>query len=225
MGLFGKSKPADPKELVNEWSKQLRKEGYSLDRQIRQIQRSEQAAVKSIKDAAKKGDSASAKVLAREVVHSRKAVSKIYTAKANLKSVEMQMKGQAAQVRVAGSLSKSADTMKAMQQLVKIPEIQKTMQEMSKEMMKAGIIEEMMEDTFESLEDQDELEDDVQNEVDKVISEIMAGKISKMPAAPEASIDLPEPSREELEPKEEEEPEAEEEDLEEMAQRLQALRS
>ena len=136
MGLFGKSKPADPKELVNQWSKQLRKEGYSLDRQIRQIQRSEQAAVKSIKDAAKKGDSASAKVLAREVVHSRKAVSKIYTAKANLKSVEMQMKGQAAQVRVAGSLSKSADTMKAMQQLVKIPEIQKTMQEMSKEMMK-----------------------------------------------------------------------------------------
>ena len=48
----------------------------------------------------------------------------------------MQMKGQAAQVRVAGSLSKSADVMKAMQQLVKVPEIQKTMQEMSKEMMK-----------------------------------------------------------------------------------------
>ena len=140
MGLFGKSKPADPKELVNEWCKQLRKEGYSLDRQIRQIQRSEQAAVKSIKDAAKKGDSASAKILAKEVVHSRKAVSKIYTAKANLKSVEMQMKGQAAQVRVAGSLSKSADTMKAMQQLVKVPEIQKTMQEMSKEMMKVCTI-------------------------------------------------------------------------------------
>ena len=48
----------------------------------------------------------------------------------------MQMKGQAAQVRVAGSLSKSADVMKAMHQLIKVPEIQKTMQEMSKEMMK-----------------------------------------------------------------------------------------
>ena len=48
----------------------------------------------------------------------------------------MQMKGQAAQVRVAGSLSKSADVMKAMNQLIKVPEIQKTMQEMSKEMMK-----------------------------------------------------------------------------------------
>lgn len=140
MGLFGKSRPADPKAQVDEWCKTLRKEGYSLDRQIRQIQRSEATAVKSIKDAAKKGDTASAKILAKEVVNSRKAVSKIYTAKANLKSVEMQMKGQAAQLRVAGSLSKSADVMKAMQQLIKLPEIQKTMQEMSKEMMKVSTL-------------------------------------------------------------------------------------
>lgn len=55
MGLFGKSKPADPKALVDEWSKKVRKEGYGLDRQIRQIQRQEQLAIKSIKDATKKG--------------------------------------------------------------------------------------------------------------------------------------------------------------------------
>ena len=95
MGLFGKSKPADPKALVNEWTKKIRKESYGLDRQIRQIQRQEQVAIRSIKEASKKGDTASAKILAREVVHSRKAVSKIYTAKANLSSVEMQMKGRA----------------------------------------------------------------------------------------------------------------------------------
>jgi len=34
----------------------LRKEGYALDRQINGIKREEQKAVKSIKDAAKKGD-------------------------------------------------------------------------------------------------------------------------------------------------------------------------
>ena len=140
MGLFGKSKPADPGALVKEWSKAIRKEGYGLDRQIRQIQRQEQAAIRSIKEASKKGDSASAKILAKEVVHSRKAVSKIYTAKANLNSVDMQMKAQAAQIRVSGSLSKSADVMKAMHQLIKVPEIQKTMQEMSKEMMKVQML-------------------------------------------------------------------------------------
>jgi len=228
MGLFGKSKPADPKALVDGWTKQIRKEGYGLDRQIRQIQRGEQAAIKSIKEASKKGDTASAKVLAKEVVHSRKAVNKIYTAKANLKSVEMQMKAQAAQVRIAGSLSQSADVMKCMTQLVKVPEIQKTMQEMSKEMMKAGIIEEMMEDTMEMMEDDDELEEDVQNAVDQILNEAVSGKISKPKLVPEASISLPEVGTGtvpvEPEPEEEEEQEVEE-DLEEMQSRLQALRS
>ena len=53
----------------------------------------------------------------------------------------MQMKNQAAQVRIAGCLSKSTDVMKCMQQLVKLPEIQQTMMEMSKEMMKVRIFE------------------------------------------------------------------------------------
>ncbi len=44
--------------------------------------------------AAKKGDTDSAKILAKEVVNARKSVAKIYTAKANLGSIEMQIKQQ-----------------------------------------------------------------------------------------------------------------------------------
>lgn len=43
-------------------------------------------------------------------------------------------------LRVAGALQKSTDVMKAMQSLVKIPEIQGTMRELSKEMMKVSHI-------------------------------------------------------------------------------------
>ncbi len=75
-------------------------------------------------------------MLAKEVVQSRKAVNRLYTAKANLSSVELQMKQQLSQLRVAGSLQQSTEVMKAMQQLVKLPELQKTMMELSKEMMK-----------------------------------------------------------------------------------------
>ena len=49
---------------------------------------------RSIKLAAKKGDTDSAKILAKEVVNARKSVAKIYTAKANLGSIEMQIKQQ-----------------------------------------------------------------------------------------------------------------------------------
>ena len=41
-----------------------------------------------------------------------------------------------ATLRLAGSLEKSSEVMRYMQQLVKVPEIQATMQELSKEMMK-----------------------------------------------------------------------------------------
>ena len=82
-----------------------------------------------------------------------------------------------------------------------------------------------MEDALDPLEDQDDLDEDVQQEVDNVIAEIMSGKVSKAPAAPEASIVLPEPSKEELNPEVEEEEAEVEDDLEEMQSRLQALRS
>ena len=43
-----------------------------------------------------------------------------------------------ATLRIAGSLQQSTEVMRAMQALIKVPEIQATMQEMSKEMMKVS---------------------------------------------------------------------------------------
>ncbi|XP_074003249.1 charged multivesicular body protein 3 isoform X3 [Numenius arquata] len=136
MGLFGKTPEKPPKELVNEWSLKIRKEMRVIDRQIRDIQREEEKVKRSIKDAAKKGQKDVCVILAKELIRSRKAVSKLYASKAHMNSVLMGMKNQLAVLRVAGSLQKSTEVMKAMQNLVKIPEIQATMRELSKEMMK-----------------------------------------------------------------------------------------
>lgn len=59
--------------------------------------------------------------------------------------------------------------MQAMQALVRLPEVAHTMQEMSKEMMRAGIIEEMLDETMSAVEDEEEMEEAAQSEVDKVI--------------------------------------------------------
>lgn len=217
MGLFGKTPQRDPKELVREWSAKMRKEGRTLDRQIRSIQREEEKIKQSLKIAAKKNEVDVCKVLAKEIVQARKAVNRIYTAKANIKSCEMNMKNQAAMLRVSGAMEKSSEVMKAMQALIKIPEIQQTMQEMSKEMMKAGLIEEMMEDTFESLEDQEELDEAAQEEIDKVLQDITAGVLGKAPdKVPDALPEVAGPSVVEEDDSEEEK---------EMQQRLAALRS
>jgi charged multivesicular body protein 3 len=52
--------------------------------------------------------------------------------------------------------------------LMSVPEMNKVMREMAKEMQKAGIIEEMMEDSFDMMADEDE-EDEAEEEVNKVV--------------------------------------------------------
>ncbi|XP_008560253.1 charged multivesicular body protein 3 [Microplitis demolitor] len=219
MGLFGKSHEKNPKEQVQEWTHKLRKEGYQLDRQVRAIQREEDKVKKSLKEAAKKGDKDVCKILAKEIIRARKACNKIYTSKAHLNSVSLQMKNQLATIRVAGSLSKSTEVMQAMQSLVKVPEVAATMREMSREMMKAGIIEEMLDETMDSIEDSEDMEDEADEEVDKILWELTAGQLGTAPAVvtetPGASTSKQEETEEEVDDTE----------LEDMKNRLQSLRS
>ena len=147
MGLFGKTQEKPPKELANEWSLKIRKEMRVVDRQIRDIQREEEEVKRSVKDEAKKGQKEVCVVLAKETIRSRKTVSKLYASKAHMNSVLMGVRNQLAARRVAGSLQKSTEVMKATQSLVKIPEIQATLREPSKEMMMAGITE-MLEEAW-----------------------------------------------------------------------------
>ena len=58
------------------------------------IQREEAKVKKSIKDAAKQGHTDVAKILAKELVQSRKATSKLYASKAQMNSVMMSMQHQ-----------------------------------------------------------------------------------------------------------------------------------
>ncbi|ERE66366.1 charged multivesicular body protein 3 [Cricetulus griseus] len=196
---------------VNEWSLKIRKEMRVVDRQIRDIQREEEKVKRSVKDAAKKGQKDVCVVLAKEMIRSRKAVSKLYASKAHMNSVLMGMKNQLAVLRVAGSLQKSTEVMKAMQSLVKIPEIQATMRELSKEMMKVtGLVLLSLQTTERS-------------------SELgwgwgCVGALGKAPSKVTDALPEPEPSGA-MAASEEGEDEEDEEDLEAMQSRLATLRS
>ena len=94
MGLFGKTQEKPLKELIHEWSLKIRKEMRVVDRQIRDIQREEEKVKQSVKDAAKKGQNDVRVVLTKEMIRSRKAVSKRYASKVHMNSVLMGMKNQ-----------------------------------------------------------------------------------------------------------------------------------
>ncbi|CAD7699236.1 unnamed protein product [Ostreobium quekettii] len=214
-GLF--QKKVDPKELVRKWQSSLRAEARKVDRQIRDIEREEKKAKQSVKDAAKRGDMASAKTLARALVNSKKTVSQLYTNKAHMVSMQAALTEQLAVARVSGTLSKSTEVMTAINKLVKIPELMNNLQEMSKEMLKTGLIEEIVEDTLESALDSEDLEEETEAEVDKILMEVTGETLAELPQAAKPQKVAAEPV--------EEEPEEEGAELGEMQDRLSALRN
>ena len=190
MGLFGTDKNSHEKakEKVNEISGKLRGEGRALDRQIRTIEREEQKTILMIKDAAKKNQMEVCKIAAKSLVLSKKQKARIYSSKAQINSVVMQMRNQLAQMKIAGAMQASTDVMKSMSKLMSIPEMQRTMQEMSKEMMRAGIIEEMISDTMDSVLDEDDIDTIADAEVEKIILDITQGKLKNLTDVNTASI-------------------------------------
>jgi charged multivesicular body protein 3 len=221
MGLFGKSPERDPKAQVTEWTRKIRKESLALDRQIRSIMREEDKIKRSIKEAAKKPNNKDVCIVyAKELIRSKRAIRKIYTSKAHLNSIQMHMKEQLAILKTAGALQKSTQVMQSLQALFRVPEVAATMREMSKEMMRLGILEEMIEDTFEGLEDTDDLEEQADVEIQNVLWEVTAGQLGTAPAAGSHELPAHEPPAPVAVSDDEDE-----EGLEEMQSRLQALRS
>eukprot|EP00326_Haptolina_ericina_P042997 CAMPEP_0181249584 /NCGR_PEP_ID=MMETSP1096-20121128/45840_1 /TAXON_ID=156174 ORGANISM="Chrysochromulina ericina, Strain CCMP281" /NCGR_SAMPLE_ID=MMETSP1096 /ASSEMBLY_ACC=CAM_ASM_000453 /LENGTH=216 /DNA_ID=CAMNT_0023346947 /DNA_START=101 /DNA_END=751 /DNA_ORIENTATION=+ len=212
--LFGK--PVDPKEQVKKWKQQMRAEQRVIDRQIRGIQREEAKVKMSVKAAAKRGDLGNAKLLAKELVRSRKAVNRMHASKATMNSVVMQMENQLAQVKMTGHMAKSSQVMAHMNRLVKVSDISQTMQEMQKEMMKAGVIEELVDDAMEVLDD-DDAEDAADEEVEKVMEELNAETMGGVQRAPSKQLEQPTPT-----PVADED--EDEEDLAQMRERLQQLK-
>merc|ERR1711976_591960 len=83
--------------------------------------------------------------------------------------------------------------------LMNVPDMQKTMMELSKEMQKAGIIEEMVNDTMDSVFDEDGLQEAADLEVENILYEITAGQLGQAPKAKTGPMPtVAQPSQEEI---------------------------
>ncbi|WOK98912.1 vacuolar protein-sorting-associated protein [Canna indica] len=216
----------NPQQQLREWQRRLRQECRNIERQIRDVQREEKNVQKAIKDAAKRNDMASAKSLAKEIVRSRRAVNRLYENKAQLNSVSMHLGELVATARTVGHLSKSAEVMKLVNNLMKAPEVAATMQEFSKEMTKAGVIEEMVNDAVDTALDSEDIEEEIEEEVDKVLAALAGETASQLPdAVRKERIKQPSTSADVVEEREAVVEGAEDEDLDEIRERLARVRS
>lgn len=197
--------PKTPEEIAKQWRRELTREARRTDTHVQKIKQEEKKIAIEMKKAAKMGDQYALKSLARNILHSRRACKQLMTAKAQMNSVSMQLQHQLATMKMMGVMSKSAEIMQGMNQLVNIAEVRENMMTMSKEMMKAGLIEEMMDETIEdALGDVEE--EELDEEVDKVIADVMTDKLkgtrvtgSRLPQKQAATDEVEEEAAEEEE--------------------------
>mmetsp|Transcript_58982 Transcript_58982/g.137350 ORF Transcript_58982/g.137350 Transcript_58982/m.137350 type:complete len:217 (+) Transcript_58982:134-784(+) len=192
----GKSKEETVKEKAREWQRQIRTETRHLDRDINRIRQEEQKLKKEITAMAAKGQVQSVRALAKQVVRSKKSVTRLERTKCSMAAVNLHLTTAIASMSTASSLKMSAGVMKEMNRLMNVPELQATMEEMRKEMARAEITDEIMEEGFEESDDEAAIDSEVQKVFEELALDtsqfIQAGVTlpegtSAIPAAPTAA--------------------------------------
>jgi charged multivesicular body protein 3 len=176
------------KEHAREWQRQLRGEARRLDRDIARLRQEEAKLKKEITSMAAKGQPQSVQALAKQVVRSRKAVTRLERTKCSMNAVSLHLTTGIASMSTASSLKMSAKVMTEMNRLMNVPELAKTMEEMRQEMARAEIMDEVMEETFEESDE----EADVDTEMQKVFDDLALDRSQFMATASEG---VPAPQR------------------------------
>jgi len=206
----------------------IRANTRKLDRDMAQLKALDSKTKNFIIQASKRGQrnpsqakqaAVETRTFARELIRIRKQSSRLATSKAQLYSVQMQVNEAFAVRKIEGSIRASTGIMKDVNSLVRLPELTGTMRELSQELVKAGIIEEMVGDSLpdnELLEGEDE---EAETEVDKILGEVLQGKLGKVEGK---KVDQP---VEAVPVTEDEDFDDQEATLAQMRGRLEALRS
>lgn len=108
--------------------------------------------------------------------------------KATLDALNIQM-GEALQnYRLAKTVKSSTKMMASMNKLVKLPQLEKTMKDMSREMAYAGFLSETLNEGVSGAVDMDDTEELADEAVDQVLLEITGETISQAASVPMARV-------------------------------------
>ncbi|KAI0513111.1 Snf7-domain-containing protein [Xylaria bambusicola] len=222
----------DPNAQMRKCNQLIRSNLRKLDRDIAAVKQVEiktknlivAADKRGARDATRRAQAQrEARDFARELIRARRTSARLVTSKAQLSSVQMQVNEAFAVRKIEGSIKASVGIMKDVNTLIRLPELAGTMRELSLELLKAGVIEEMVGENLPVDEDamfeDEEMEAD--GEVDKVLGEILKGKMEKAGPMPAAAPVASEPLPVEMEDEEDDQ----EAMMDQMRNRLEALRS
>ncbi|KRX03101.1 hypothetical protein PPERSA_10182 [Pseudocohnilembus persalinus] len=174
------------KEKQREFKKEIMRGEREIDREIFKLEMARKKAQKDLEKECKKqtgGDKFVKQTYAKQLVKCDKQKGNYMNQKMKLQDVGFTVDNYFTQVKMGKIMGKSTEVMKSINDMMNIPEMQKNMAQMQREMEKMGIIDEMMQDTMESMNNDDDLDvdDEVQKMINNVEKEVMEQNAKKNP--------------------------------------------
>ncbi|CAH1799966.1 unnamed protein product [Owenia fusiformis] len=165
--LFGRKKT--PEEMLRQNQRALNRAMRDLDRERSKMEQQEKKVINDIKKMAKEGQMDAVKIMAKDLVRTRRYVKKFILMRANIQAVSLKIQTLKANNSMATAMKGVTKAMQRMNAQLKLPQIQKIMMEFEKQSEIMDMKEEMMTDAIDdALGDEDDEE-----EGDAIVSQVL----------------------------------------------------
>ncbi|KAG6865879.1 hypothetical protein C0991_010960 [Blastosporella zonata] len=166
--LFGRT--ITPAERLRQHQRSLAKAQRELDRERSKLEQGEKKLIMDIKKSAKAGQLNACKVMAKDLVRTRRYVQKFYQMRTQLQAVGLRIQTLRSNQQMAEAMRGATRAMASMNRGLNLPGIQKIMNEFQKESFVMDMKEEMMSDAVDEVMDEEE---DEEEEGDKILKEVL----------------------------------------------------
>ncbi|XP_040399708.1 charged multivesicular body protein 2a, partial [Cygnus olor] len=156
--LFGRRKT--PEELLRQNQRALTRAMRELDRERQKLEAQEKKIIVDIKKMAKQGQMDAVKIMAKDLVRTRRYVKKFITMRANVQAVSLKIQTLKSNNSMAQAMKGVTKAMATMNRQLKLPQIQKIMMEFEKQAEIMDMKEELMNDAIDdAMGDEDDEEE------------------------------------------------------------------
>ncbi|XP_020632254.1 charged multivesicular body protein 2a-like [Orbicella faveolata] len=168
--LFGKKKT--PEEMLKQNQRALNRAMRDLDRERAKMEQQEKKVIADIKKMAKAGQMDAVKIMAKDLVRTRRYVKKFIMMRANIQAVSLKVQTLRSNNAMAQAMKGVAKAMSNMNKQLKLPQIQKIMMEFEKQSEIMDMKEEMMNDAIDDVIGDEEDDEESEQVVQQVFDEL-----------------------------------------------------
>lgn len=186
--LFGKK--MTPDEMLRKNQRALNKAMRDLDREKMKMEQQEKKVIADIKKLAKENQMDAVKIMAKDLVRTRRQVRKFMLMKANIQAVSLKIQTLKSQNTMAQAMKGVSRAMMNMNRQMNLPQIQQILHEFEKQSEIMDMKEEMINDVIDDAMEDEGDEEETDQVVSQVLDELGLQLTDQLSGLPQASGSL-----------------------------------